>query len=136
MRWKWFALKAKPDGFYAYRTELLNGKRIAVPMHRVISGLEHGNPLMVDHENRVKLDNRRKNLRHATNSQNQMNKLMSTNTSGRKGVMWSKSLKKWVVRINANRMVIDLGSSDSFEEACHLREEGERLYHGQFACAG
>ena len=133
-QYKWSALKGD-SGYYAFRTEFKNGKRLYTPMHRVILGLNHDDPLLGDHINRVSLDNRRKNLRPATHSQNQFNSVNKGTASGRKGVNWSKRKKKYIARICANRMMIDLGSSDSFEEACRLREEGERLYHGQFACA-
>jgi len=135
MQWKWHALKCRTgEGFYAYRTDFkTNGKRTAVPMHRLILGLAQDDPLMGDHINRNTLDNRRKNLRPANNSQNQMNKTMRTNTSGRKGVCWSKTKRRWIVRICANRIMIDLGSSEIYEVACAMREAGERLYHKEFS---
>ena len=137
MQWKWLAQKNScSKKFYAQRTDWRNGKRVCIAMHRLVLGLAEDDPLFADHINRVSLDNRRKNLRPATCSENQFNKVMSTTTSGRKGVNWSKRSNKWIARICANRMMIDLGSSESFEEACLLREEGERLYHGKFACAG
>lgn len=135
MQWKWHALKCRGVGFYAYRTEFSDGKRIAVPMHRQVLGLSRDDPRFGDHVNRVGIDNRRRNLRPATPSQNQFNSVNKGTTSGRKGVNWSKSKKKWIVRINANRMVIDLGSSESFEEACAIRQAGEKKYHGEFACS-
>lgn len=66
--------------------------------------------LYVDHINGDTLDNRRCNLRYATNQQNQANsKLKSNNTSGYKGVTWDPVNKKWVAQIMFNRKNIKLG---------------------------
>ena len=129
MQWKWYALKAKPNGFYAYRTEFKDGKRIAVPMHRQILGLVQDDPLFGgSREVESNSTTSRKNLRPATPSQNQFNTASRGTASGRKGVNWSKRKKKWIARINANRMVIDLGSSDVFEEASQSSEKKVNVY--------
>jgi len=53
----------------------------------------------VDHRNLDKGDNRWDNLREATRSQNMANtSLPSTNTSGFKGVIWSKRYKYWYLK--------------------------------------
>lgn len=80
---------------YASREE--GGKRIF--MHHAV----FGSKTLIDHINRNGLDNRKANLRMATNSQNNANKsLQSNNTSGYKGVCWDKSRKKWIVQIKLN----------------------------------
>lgn len=51
---------------------------------------------MIDHINCIKDDNRFVNLRQATASQNNQNKIISRkNKSGFKGVCWSKTRKAW-----------------------------------------
>ena len=58
--------------------------------------------VLVDHINRDTRDNKKCNLRLATKSTNAMNtKIRKDNTSGIKGVTWSKKLLKWqIVRID------------------------------------
>jgi HNH endonuclease len=54
----------------------------------------------IDHKDTDPHNNRWTNLREATGSQNMANQgLRSTNTSGIKGVSWSKREKKWVAMI-------------------------------------
>ena len=57
----------------------------------------------IDHINRNKSDNRIKNLRVVTMSENCNNKdLIVSNKSGYTGVSWSKHAKKWCARFWAN----------------------------------
>jgi hypothetical protein len=71
-------------------------------MHDLIMEWAHGKVppgKEVDHRNRNGLDNRSRNLRYATSSQNHMNiAKRSDNTSGYKGVFWHKRAKKWMVQ--------------------------------------
>ena len=70
---------------YAIRREFRDGKRQSIRMHREIIGASEG--VEVDHRDGNKLDNRRKNLRVATKSQNQANaRKHRDNKSGFKGV--------------------------------------------------
>jgi hypothetical protein len=58
----------------------------------------------LDHKNRDGLDNRFKNLRLATDSQNHgNNKTSKNNSSGYKGVFFSKRDKKWFAQIGYKR---------------------------------
>jgi hypothetical protein len=64
----------------------------------------------VDHENRIKSDNRWKNLRVATRGQNNANlPRLRRNTSGFKGVHWHPGAKKWRARIGINRKQLHIG---------------------------
>jgi hypothetical protein len=93
--------------------------------------------MTVDHINHKKIDNRKKNLRIVTNSQNSMNtKINSKNTSGCKGVNYDKRNNKWVVRIGLNRKRIHIGYFDDFEEAVKVRKKAEVKYHGEFRYKG
>lgn len=54
----------------------------------------------LDHIDRDKTNNRVQNLRPATHKQNSENKgIQANNTSGYKGVSWSKQRSKWVAVI-------------------------------------
>jgi hypothetical protein len=72
----------------------------------------------VDHINRVRDDNRITNLREATDSENQHNRLKQRdNTSGHKGVSWHARDKRWLARIGVSGKVVRLGRFQSVEEA-------------------
>ena len=80
------------SGGYAYRQIRVGprrlGKRQQIYMHREVlrlAGIDLTD--FVDHRNRRKLDNRRRNLRPATNAQNQYNRRRRrSNKTGHKGV--------------------------------------------------
>lgn len=71
-----YAWKAKPNGsdnnVYAVRNVRINGRYVTVRMHRVVLG--YGGKLDIDHINGDPLDNRRRNLRIATRSENVRNR--------------------------------------------------------------
>jgi hypothetical protein len=72
----------------------------------------------IDHINMDRADNRWRNLREASHSQNQVNRsLQSTNTSGFKGVSWHSRTHKWTSRIQINGKRKNLGCFDSPERA-------------------
>src|SRR4051794_21774997 len=85
---------------HGYAATNLNGK--TVYMHRMLLPLPKGT--QVDHKNGNKLDNRQRNLRPATPSQNRMNKPLITgrNTSGFKGVSRRRDTGKYRASIGAN----------------------------------
>lgn len=88
----------------------------------------------VDHINGDSLDNRIVNIRLATNYQNCLNRgLRRNNTSGVKGVSWSKRAQKWLAHITVNRKIMHLGLFDTIEEATAIRVEAANRLHGTFA---
>ncbi len=106
------------------------------PVHRVVMGVEgiSAKVIQVDHINGDGLDNRRANLRLATPSQNAMNrKPRSDNTSGVRGVSWSKQYERWEVRVKVAGKQKFGGRyehlADAERAAVRLREE----LHGRFA---
>lgn len=89
---------------------------------------------IIDHVNGIKTDNRIGNLRTATASQNTCNsKLSCKNTSGRKGVTWNKSSKKWQAHIKVNRKTIYIGVFDTVEKAHAAYCTAAIEHHGAFA---
>lgn len=73
---------------------------------------------LLDHINMDKQDNRIANLRLSNKSQNSQNTLTSAaNTSGYKGVSWSKQFNKWRASIKLNQKSKHLGLFDSKEDA-------------------
>jgi len=101
-----------------------------VYMHREINKTPQN--LHTDHINRVKLDNRKSNLRTVTRKQNQRNtKLFKTNTSGYKGVSWAKNMRKWEAYIWKDNKKINLGHFEDIRDAVLSRRRGESLYWEQ-----
>lgn len=125
-QWRW-SLKVGRDGRhrYAVRRVYFGGgrgaqKSMLISMHRLILGLEKGDPRQGDHINRIPLDNRRSNLRIAErgcadNGQN--TGLLSNNTSGYRGVHWIKKLEKWQARATVDYKRHVLGCYATAEEA-------------------
>lgn len=135
MQWKWYALWNSGKNWYAVRHP--NKFVPMIYMHRQILGLSTGEAGQGDHkETGMTLDNRRSNLRPATSQQNSYNtRKPRSNTSGRKGVSWSKLRNKWIVQIRINGKKTYIGAYVLFEEACAVREAAEKKYHGEFARA-
>jgi len=137
-KYKWFAhWDVRMKGFYAHRSIRNNGKKDVIIMHRIILGLKKGDGLHGDHINHNTLDNRRKNLRICTPSENGMNKSISKlNTSGFKGVSWCSERKKWTARIGINCKSITLGRFETKEEAYRAYCRACVKYHGEHANFG
>ena len=88
----------------------------------------------VDHRDHDKSNNRWKNLREATVSQNKQNsKLMRTNTSGVKGVHWCKTSQKWrgEVKCEGERKY---GYFETLSDAASFVREIREKHHLDFAC--
>lgn len=88
----------------------------------------------VDHINRNSTDDRIENLRLATRSQNNVNrKTNSNNTSGYRGVSWSKDRRKWNAQIFINSKRINLGFFDSVLDASECYNKKRSELFGDFA---
>lgn len=102
---------------YAYTTvRLSNNKNKVIRMHTMIIG-KAPSGFETDHINRNKLDNRKKNLRFATRSQNAQNAKLKS-ASGYTGVRWTEGRKKpWQVTIKFNGKSVYCGSYKNKKEA-------------------
>ena len=88
----------------------------------------------VDHINGNKDDNRIENLRLAYEYQQRGNTgLRSDNTSGVRGVSWSKRDSKWEAKIQRQNRTYMLGRFDTKEEAAAAYQEAATAYFGEFA---
>lgn len=121
-QWKW---KLNWNG-YACRNARADGRYVKTYMHRLINATPTGQD--TDHINRNKLDNRRSNLRDATRSQNNFNMLPSVaNTSGTKGVSWSKQRNSWRAYIKIAGRQVYLGRFKDKQDAINARLNAELL---------
>ena len=114
-------------GFHAIRTT------DQLPMSRFL--LDAPDWVFVDHRNGDTLDNRRKNLRIATNAQNQHNQrwLRSDNTSGFKGVTWHADKGKWNAQIYVNKKRKSLGYFPDKAMAAKAYDAAALEHFGEFA---
>lgn len=124
MQWKWFY----SDG-YAGRWE--NKKRVA--MHRVLMKVKDGE--LVDHRNGDSLDNRKENLRVCNKQENARNCGKKAKASSQfKGVSWSKTRNKWVVRICIGESkMVHIGHFNSEIHAAMAWDLWARDIYGDFA---
>ena len=59
-------------------------------------------------------------------------KLISTNTSGARGVYYNSKSKKWRARLRFKGKTYNLGSYKSFDDAVKARKNGEEKIYGEF----
>lgn len=133
--WKWQAqYDPTTKGYYAARSEGPKGNRKRIIMHRQILGLTHGDGLQGDHINLDTLDNRRQNLRIATQSQNAKNhRKQRNNASGYKGVSWCSAAGMWMARCSVNGDRRYLGVFPDKESAYFAYVNAAKEHHGEFA---
>ena len=103
-------------------------------LHRVAWFLHYSEqPVIIDHINGDKLDNRIVNLRNCTNKQNVINaKISKNNTSGITGVSYNKKRRTWDVNIKINYVKKHLGTSKDINTAKKIRKEAEIKYFGEY----
>ena len=132
---RWCAAKMK-HGFYAlcYRKG-----RVTVYLHRVIleRKLGHSIPdgIKCDHADLDSLNNRRNNLRLATNSQNGHNRHMQSKTTGYRGVTQDKRCKtpKFWAHIRVEGKDLYLGMFTNAEDAYAAYVKAAKQYYGEYA---
>ena len=126
---------AKPvmDSGYVRLSVLIQGKQKNVRAHRAAYLINHNTmPVIVDHINGDRMDNRIANLRPATRSQNGCNqKVVTTSSSGYRGVY--KSGCKWGARIRSGRPTLYIGLYDDAETAAAAYDLAAKELHGEFA---
>jgi hypothetical protein len=119
---------------HGYVKSSLEGEdKIKPLLHHLVMDL--GSEVVIDHEDRNPLNNRKGNLRVATFSQNCMNRgISSRNTSGITGVsLKSKGSSFWVAQISIQCEATYLGIFRNFDDAVVARLKAERAYFGEFA---
>lgn len=87
----------------------------------------------IDHIDGNKKNNHISNLRWASCQENNRNqKLSKCNTSGIKGVSWSKEKQKWRAYISIDNKSKHIGYFDSIDDAFKKRQEISKQLFGEF----
>lgn len=109
--------RAGTIGNRGYRYIPVNGKLYRE--HRIVFYANYGYvPEVIDHINRNTSDNRIENLRASSQAHNTLNTGMSrNNTSGVKGVSWSKKKNKWHAQLSTKGKRFHLGYFENKDEA-------------------
>jgi hypothetical protein len=108
--------------------------RLPVQMHTMIIGNKDG--LVIDHVNNNKLDNRRSNLRHISNTENIRRRGVQKNSkTGFKGVYFckTKGLKstRYLSYIRVDKKLLFVGYFANKEEAAKAYNEASKKHHGE-----
>jgi hypothetical protein len=107
-------------------------RRTTLTLHNLLMNTPKG--MVTDHINGDPLDNRKENLRICTAAENQRNRgANKNNTSGFKGVSWSKRDKIWRAGIGHDGKDIKLGCFEDKEEAARAYDRKAIELHGEFA---
>lgn len=127
---KWIC-QTTPNGF-EYAARRTNGAILL--MHRFLLNPSKG--FIVDHANGDTLDNRRSNIRIATQSQNRMNaRIRNDNTHGERGIIFEKRPRKnpWYAVIQLHGKKISLGAFPTKEMAVVARRNATERFFGDFS---
>jgi hypothetical protein len=106
-------------------------------LHRLIANTPDG--LDTDHANNNSLDNRRSNLRPATRSLNNANRVKHSTHAGKpttsrfKGVHWDGEKRCWRAAIRVNKRLQGLGRFDDEIEAARAYDAAALTTFGEFA---
>jgi AP2 domain/HNH endonuclease len=125
----WHAVCSRGKWYAVTNVHTERGRRL-LRMHTLLIGR-----LGCDHKDGNGLNNRRSNLRIATQSQNAKNrsKRRRLASSTYKGVHWHKRVQKWTATIGVNYKTMHLGYFDDAESAARAYDAAAKLHNGPFA---
>jgi hypothetical protein len=127
-RYKWHRVNA-----YAYRSKKSKGKQTNTLMHRQIMDAPKG--VQVDHINGNGLDNRRSNLRLASQSGQSANSTSQrTSTSRYKGVSWHSKRDLWRATIRFGGKSRHLAYGTDQRSLAKVYDTAAIAAFGEFAC--
>jgi HNH endonuclease len=127
-KYKWYIFDTP---YTCYARAYANKGKTTILMHNLIVKAKG-----IDHINRDGLDNRKANLRLATQSQNNANKGkqdIKTASSKYKGVTWGKYQSKWIAQIMKDRKNYYIGAFSSEIEAAAAYDKKAIELFGEFA---
>ena len=121
-QWRWHL---HPGG-YAARSVKVDNVKQTIMLHRALLGLKHGDPMTGDHIDRSTLNNRRSNLRLATQAQQMQNVPGRGGTSSYRGVTRRPKSGRWYAIVYVSGKKHHLGSFSTEEEAADAARAGRQ----------
>lgn len=113
--------------FYGYLESRDSGSNKIIKMHKLLVDVSDIK-LEIDHADRNKMNNRRKNLRVVTRTFNNINQNATVNSkTGVRGVYKNKKREKYDVSFQAKGVSITK-RFDTFDDACKYRKQLEETY--------
>lgn len=109
----------------------VNGKWKTIRLHRFI--LDAPPELAVDHINGNPLDNRRSNIRLATEQQNKFNQKQRTESHTKYKGVYTRGDGRWSAAITVNQKRHQLGTFGTQYDAAIAYNNAARKLHGEFA---
>jgi len=130
-QYKWYALKRGNICYAIAHIRISPHKRTTLYMHRLIAQVLPNQD--IDHINCNGLDNRRINLRIATQQENNFNMRPRNGTSSYKGVHWHSQSRHWRSQITLNGRHISLGLFKNEIDAAQAYNAAAKHLFGDFA---
>jgi hypothetical protein len=130
--YKWYAYD-NGNTFYAVRPGFFNGFPCFIRMHRVIMSAKRGE--VVDHIDRIGLNNCKYNLRVVTPAENRLNNRRGFNspTSKYKGVFYDKRRSKFRAVLSIDGKKKHLGYFENEIDAARAYDAAAKMYRKDFA---
>lgn len=128
LQYRWSAAEIGRTVYAQRSVKRADGRWTTQKMHQLLTGFAR-----TDHRDGNGLNNRRENLREATQRQNMCNQRRQSPTSGYKGVTWYKSRSKWRAFIVAHGTNHHIGYFATAEDAARAYDVVAREQHGEFA---
>jgi hypothetical protein len=144
---RWYARRHGHTFYAMTAARHPDGRRTTLAAHRLLTGLEFGDPREVDHQDGDGLNNHPSNLRVTNSTGNQHNHHGKRRrrrdiepTSAHPGVCWNKTASKWVAKINfASRSIhlgywdTELAAAEAYARAKSVRDSGGTITEIQAA---
>lgn len=128
-KFKWCASIRANTAYVVRGTYTPDGRRTLMYMHKFITGYS-----MTDHINGDGLDNRRCNLREASQAENNFNTCRrSDNSSGYKGVSWDAKGHRWRAYIRLDGHQRHIGYFPNSIDAAVAYDRAARRVFGEYA---
>ena len=128
----WFVHKKRNTAYAATSWPRSGGETQHVLMHRLL--IPDVGDALVDHIDGNGLNNRRSNIRQATQAENLQNvPRRRLGISGLRGAHWNGRNKTWVSQITAHGKVHNLGIFPTAEAAHDAYREASLRLHGEFS---